>query len=383
MKKDIEKQLREFVKKCPFSMYQLSLESEVAESQLSRFVNGQRTLRLDAAARIAAALNLQLVAIQPGLFLKSAAKPQVESVVAKLPQPIEPPSKPQRRKPQAETQKVAILPPIEPPSPAAKPQRRKPQPSPQVDASVDQVAIPQKLNNPACQAAAQQWFDYLDGKGMQERNPKHNAPQLQVWWQNMGRKSPEAFVRDVEESIANGWQNIRDCSERKSAGSSGQPSFDPDFLRAVQICREYSSANEDDRKQRQSRLTALGPDVVRIVRKITSARLIDCNDFNRKALAEEWMTYKKLQRDIPALMRAIDPAADGGALITFSKLRPQAKLSKQDFDDLLLSLARERLVCLHRHDFPDSLSAADRLGLVHDGEGTYFIGAALPNTRKH
>jgi len=356
MKKDIEKQLREFVKKCPFSMYQLSLESEVAESQLSRFVNGQRTLRLDAAARIAAALNLQLVAIQPGLFLKSAAKPQVESVVAKLPQPIEPPSKPQRR---------------------------KPQPSPQVDASVDQVAIPQKLNNPACQAAAQQWFDYLDGKGMQERNPKHNAPQLQVWWQNMGRKSPEAFVRDVEESIANGWQNIRDCSERKSAGSSGQPSFDPDFLRAVQICREYSSANEDDRKQRQSRLTALGPDVVRIVRKITSARLIDCNDFNRKALAEEWMTYKKLQRDIPALMRAIDPAADGGALVTFSRLRPQAKLSKQDFDDLLLSLARERLVCLHRHDFPDSLSAADRLGLVHDGEGTYFIGAALPNTRKH
>ena len=354
MKKDIEQQLREAVKKCPFSMYHLSQHSDVSESQLSRFVNGQRTLRLDAAARIAAALNLQLVPIQ-----KPAAKPQVEAVVAILPQALEPPS------------------------PAAKPQRRKPQPSPQVDASVDQVAIPQKLNTPACLAAAQQWFDYLDGKGMQERNPKYNAPQLQVWWQQMGRKSPEAFVHDVEGSIANGWQNIRDCSERKSAGSSGQPSYDSDFLRAVQICREYPSANEDDRKQRQSRLTALGPDVVRIVKKITSPRLIECTDYNRKVLHEEWMTYKKLQRDIPALMRAIDPAADGGALVTFSRLRPQAKLSKQDFDDLLLSLARERLVILHRHDFPDSLSAADRQELVHDGEGTYFIGAALPNTRKY
>jgi hypothetical protein len=376
MKKDIEQQLREAVKKCPFSMYHLSLHSDVAESQLSRFVNGQRTLRLDAAARIAAALNLQLVPIQ-----KPAAKPQVESVVEKIPQPIEPPSP--AAKPQVEKVSQKVEQAIRPPSPPSKPQRRKPQPSPQVDASVDQVAIPQKLNTPACQAAAQQWFDYLDGKGMQERNPKYNAPQLQVWWQNMGRKSPEAFVRDVEGSIANGWQNIQDCSERKSAGSSGQPSFDPDFLRAVQICREYSGANDDDRKQRQSRLTTLGPDVVRIVRKITSARLTDCNDFNRKALAEEWMTYKKLQRDIPAIMRTIDPAADGGALVTFSRLRPQAKLSKQDFDDLLLSLARERLVHLHRHDFPDSLSASELQELVHDGEGTYFIGAALPNTRKY
>lgn len=83
------------------------------------------------------------------------------------------------------------------------------------------------------------------------------------------------------------------------------------------------------------------------------------------------------QVDIPAIMRTVDPAADRGALVVFRVIRPHAKLAKREFDALVLRLAQEQKLVLHRHDFPSTLSKAELQELVHDGENTYFIGAAF------
>jgi len=65
---------------------------------------------------------------------------------------------------------------------------------------------------------------------------------------------------------------------------SAQPDIDPDFLRAVAVCKEFPSGSDYDREKRES---ALGP-LIRVVRKMTSARLAECDKFTQKQLAAEW-----------------------------------------------------------------------------------------------
>jgi plasmid maintenance system antidote protein VapI len=60
MSKDIEKKLREAIIKSKMSRYRISQLSGVSEGQLSLFVNGQRTLTLPAAAKLAKVLGLEL-----------------------------------------------------------------------------------------------------------------------------------------------------------------------------------------------------------------------------------------------------------------------------------------------------------------------------------
>ena len=59
--KDIEKQLKQAVLKSNMSRYRIARESGLTESQLSYFVNDQRTLTLPAAAKLAKTLGLELV----------------------------------------------------------------------------------------------------------------------------------------------------------------------------------------------------------------------------------------------------------------------------------------------------------------------------------
>jgi transcriptional regulator with XRE-family HTH domain len=59
--KDIEKQLKQAVLKSNMSRYRIARESGLTESQLSYFVNDQRTLTLPAAAKLANTLGLELV----------------------------------------------------------------------------------------------------------------------------------------------------------------------------------------------------------------------------------------------------------------------------------------------------------------------------------
>ena len=61
MSKDIEKKLREAIVKSKMSRYKISQLSGVSEGQLSLFVNGQRTLTLPVAAKLAKVLGLELI----------------------------------------------------------------------------------------------------------------------------------------------------------------------------------------------------------------------------------------------------------------------------------------------------------------------------------
>ncbi len=81
--------------------------------------------------------------------------------------------------------------------------------------------------------------------------------------------------------------------------------------------------------------------------------------------------------DLIGLIRRIEPAADRGALVGARDLRRAARLDKDDFDRAVLGLSRTGRLALHRHDYPASLSPAERDDLVTDGAGTYYVGMAL------
>jgi hypothetical protein len=81
--------------------------------------------------------------------------------------------------------------------------------------------------------------------------------------------------------------------------------------------------------------------------------------------------------DLLALMRRLEAGAERGALIGARALRQVANLEKSQFDRLVLELAQDGRLSLHRHDFASSLSPAERDELVTDGQGTYFVGMAI------
>jgi transcriptional regulator with XRE-family HTH domain len=65
-KNDIENKLRRAIVESDLSRYEISKRSGVAASQLSYFVNGKRTLRLDSAAKVAEILKLDLTPKKEG-----------------------------------------------------------------------------------------------------------------------------------------------------------------------------------------------------------------------------------------------------------------------------------------------------------------------------
>ena len=68
--------------------------------------------------------------------------------------------------------------------------------------------------------------------------------------------------------------------------------FDPDFLKAVKVCKEYPSGSDYDREKREQ---ALGPQLIRIVRHMTTARLAEVDRYTQKAMAAEWEIVRETQ----------------------------------------------------------------------------------------
>lgn len=64
------------------------------------------------------------------------------------------------------------------------------------------------------------------------------------------------------------------------------------------------------------------------------------------------------------------------ALLPVGDLRARLALTKDDFDALALELMRERVISLHHHDHPASLTEAERAQMVRDARGTFYIGIA-------
>jgi len=85
------------------------------------------------------------------------------------------------------------------------------------------------------------------------------------------------------------------------------------------------------------------------------------------------------QTVLDAILR-LNPAAATGAPVQLSELR-HAVLSeiadKVIFDQVVLRLAEQGRVAVHRHDYASSLNQEERAALVSDGRGNYFIGVTL------
>ena len=149
-----------------------------------------------------------------------------------------------------------------------------------------QPYIPEKMNTPECLKAFEDWCAYLDAGGLDSINPRYNGPQAEAVWKQANRFGPEKWPLCVQFSIANGYKSIVEPSRSTKSNATtkaAQPDIDPDFLRAVAVCKEYPSGSDYDREKRES---ALGP-LIRVVRKMTSARLAECDKYSQKQLAAE------------------------------------------------------------------------------------------------
>lgn len=72
---------------------------------------------------------------------------------------------------------------------------------------------------------------------------------------------------------------------------------------------------------------------------------------------------------------ALDTSSNG--LLSIRELRARLPFAKQQFDRVALELMHDELVTLHHHDFPESLSEAERAELVVDKRSNHFVGIAL------
>ena len=154
----------------------------------------------------------------------------------------------------------------------------------------DQVFIPTAVDIPKCHEAFNSWCDYLEKSGLDVQSPRLNTIQAQMIWRNAHRLGADKWIKCVELSIRNGYKQIVQNPDRPKGES--KKDFDPDFLKAVKVCKEYPSGSDYDREKREQEL---GPQLIRIVRHMTTARLAEVDRYTQKAMAAEWEIVRETQ----------------------------------------------------------------------------------------
>jgi hypothetical protein len=66
-----------------------------------------------------------------------------------------------------------------------------------------------------------------------------------------------------------------------------------------------------------------------------------------------------------------------GSLLSVRELRSRTGLKKSDFDEVATTLAKNEVVVLHHHDWPESLKSNERAELVQDIRGNSYVGLAF------
>ncbi len=92
------------------------------------------------------------------------------------------------------------------------------------------------------------------------------------------------------------------------------------------------------------------------------------------------LTGSVLEDHLLEVLRGLTRARRHGGLVAVRELREAIGdrcPDKSAFDTALGGLARSDRVWLYRHDFPASLSPAERAGMVVDGHGNYYNGVSL------
>ncbi|MCK6548869.1 hypothetical protein L6R52_23695 [Myxococcota bacterium] len=74
---------------------------------------------------------------------------------------------------------------------------------------------------------------------------------------------------------------------------------------------------------------------------------------------------------------SVRPDARLHVLVSIAQVRARLAWSKEPFDRLVLTLAREGRITLHEHDHPSGLAPEERATLVADDAGRHYIGLVL------
>lgn len=105
--------------------------------------------------------------------------------------------------------------------------------------------------------------------------------------------------------------------------------------------------------------------------------------------AEKLLQKKKMQKTagikpeqnsgkklIDAILK-VRPDAYEHVLVSIRDVRNFLKWSKEEFDKVVLDLARQGKLTLHHHDHPEGLKPEDRDSLVKDAYNNYYVGMVL------
>lgn len=82
-------------------------------------------------------------------------------------------------------------------------------------------------------------------------------------------------------------------------------------------------------------------------------------------------------------LRRLEQESPPGALVSVRELRSRSSLDKPSFDRAALELAGQGRVSLHAHDHAGALGESDRLALIEDVRGMFYVGiASIPDARR-
>jgi len=122
------------------------------------------------------------------------------------------------------------------------------------------------------------------------------------------------------------------------------------------------------------------PAVLTSIRRELEAEGIDCDVPKPKPKPKSKHKPKPAQSSDDELKvlaaLALAEAETPGALHSFRRLRPLAKLEPGRFDRAALALARRGAFVIHQHDYPAGLTPEERGWYVNDGTH-WFVGAGI------
>lgn len=161
-----------------------------------------------------------------------------------------------------------------------------------------EVVIPAKVNTPDCHRAMRDWQRHLDAGGAPNAVIP-GSPQEQHLWQWAGRMGPKKFVESVSYSIAQGSHRLMEkwdtTAGPRTTAKANDPTTDPRWLQVLSI-HQKTDDSPKGRAERNERLTAAEREAgteVKIRTRITDLQ----NDFQRKALAAEFLAALKIIED--------------------------------------------------------------------------------------
>jgi hypothetical protein len=160
---------------------------------------------------------------------------------------------------------------------------------PEHTGGIAEIAIPQKMQTPECQAAASMFFAYLDEKGLSDKRPD-GAIALQAWWAQMARIGPKDFPVMVERSIAGGHWSVKVLPDPAKdfagpARSHKSSETNADWMQALAVCRRYPSGSQQDSEERKIQLT---PEQLQAARAVGFGRIAGSTSYDVKQIEAEF-----------------------------------------------------------------------------------------------